>query len=317
MKFPDASRAWQALASDSASLKPLAALRIGLAAILLGQLLVLWEYRDLLLGEFGLVPWVIGDAMTDPLLPKLSHVASWLAPLGIDSRSVVGIVLLAHGAGAAFLLLGYKTRAAALVAWATYLPLKNSGFLFTYGLGALLLIGLFYCIFMPVGRQWSLDRRLASPDAPDPQGSGTGASLSILVLRIHLCIIYGAAGISKAFGEQWWSGDAVWRALSLPQFQQFDPAPILAYPLLLQVAAVGAVIVQVAYPVLVWTRLRALVVVLTELLHLGIAIALGLWLFSAVMIVFNAAAFGETLWKAARSRLGIAALDSPWRPRWR
>src|SRR6185295_5509673 len=105
--------------------------------------------------------------------------------------------------------------------------------------------------------------------------------------------VYAAAGISKSLGMQWWTGDAIWRALSLPQFQQFDPAPLLGFTPLLQAAAIGAVLLQFSYPVLVWTRLRALVVACTELLHLGIAVFLGLWLFSLVMIVFNAGAFGE------------------------
>ncbi|MGE5615608.1 MAG: hypothetical protein ACM3X5_01710, partial [Bacillota bacterium] len=58
--------------------------------------------------------------------------------------------------------------------------------------------------------------------------------------------------------------------------------------------------VQLAYPVLVWTRFRAAVVALVELLHLGIALFLGLWLFSAMMMIFNAAAFGEAMWRALR-----------------
>ena len=66
---------------------------------------------------------------------------------------------------------------------------------------------------------------------------------------------------------------------------------------------VGAVVVQLLYPVLVWTRLRFAIVVATELLHLGIAVFLGLWLFSGIMIVLNAAAFGESLWRTVSERL--------------
>ena len=52
----------------------------------------------------------------------------------------------------------------------------------------------------------------------------------------------------------------------------------------------------------------------TELLHLGIAIFLGLWLFSGIMIVLNAAAFGESLWRTVRDRMPRARpalLDEP------
>jgi len=296
VRFPERARA--ILSSDTARAEPLALFRIGLAAVALLQAMVLWGYRDLLLGEYGLVPWIISEPMTDPLFLKLSHVAALLHPFGIGSDASVSILLLVHAASAVALMLGYRTRPAAIATWLTYLPLKNTGFLFTYGLGSLLLIGLFYCVLMPVGRAWSMDERAGRFRDADPEW----VPLSVIVLRIHLCIVYAAAGVSKAMGEQWWTGDAVWRALSLPQFQQFDPAPFLGFTPVLQGAAVASVLVQLFYPVLVWTRLRALVVFFTELLHFAIAAFLGLWLFSLVMIVFNAGAFGESLWRALFGR---------------
>jgi hypothetical protein len=248
--------------------------------------------------------------MTDPLFFKLSHVAAILAPLGIGADTSVAILLLAHVLAATALLAGFRTRPAAIATWLTYLPLKNTGILFTYGLGSLLLIGLFYCMLMPVGRAWSMDRLAGR----EPRGDAEWVPFSIVVLRLHLCIVYAAAGLSKALGEQWWTGDAVWRALSLPQFQQFDPAPLLAFTPLLQAVAIASVLVQLTYPVLVWTRLRALAVFFTELLHLGIAVSLGLWLFSLVMIVFNAGAFGESLWRALSGRVRMIPPRNSWGP---
>ena len=282
---------------EATSFKPLAILRIGIAAALLVQGIVLWRYRDLLLAEFGPVPWILSDRLLDPLVPRLSYFTAWLAPFGVGSMQVVELFVLLHIAACAFLLLGYRTRWAAIGAWATYLPLRYTGHLYFYGVGGMLLLALFYCLFMPVGREWSIDRWL-SARRNEPAAETFDASLSVVVLRLHVCIIYLAAGLSKAMGEQWWSGDAVWRALSLPRFAQFDLQALSAYPHLFQVMAIGAVTVQLAYPVLVWTRLRAVVVLVTELTHLGIAIFLGLWLFSAVMVVLNIAAFGESVWNA-------------------
>jgi hypothetical protein len=119
-----------------------------------------------------------------------------------------------------------------------------------------------------------------------------------------MCIIYCASAIAKAAGEQWWSGEALWRALSHPQYGTIDPSFLLPYPLLLQAMAIFTILAQFSYPVLVWTRARVWIVAVTELLHLGIAIFLGLWLFSAMMIVLNAAAFGEAVWKAFVARFG-------------
>jgi predicted DCC family thiol-disulfide oxidoreductase YuxK/uncharacterized membrane protein YphA (DoxX/SURF4 family) len=294
------------LVSEATSYKPLALLRIGASAILLIQGILLWDYRELLLGEHGLVPWTLGEAFIDPLMPRLSTVARALAPLGFSAAQALMVVLAVHLLAAAFLLIGWRTRIAAFVAWITHLVLIGTGSAYTYGLGKMLVIALFYCLVMPVGRQWSVDRRrIANLRPPTSDLIGEDATFAIVVLRIHLCIIYAAAGFSKAMGEQWWTGDAVYRALSLPQFSMFDTTGLGAFPLVLQAAAIGSVVVQLLYPVLVWTRARFAIVVAAELLHLGIAFFLGLWLFSAVMMVLNAAAFGQSLWTTVRRRVDV------------
>ena len=294
------------LVSEAASYKPLAILRIGTAAILLVQWAYLWGYRELLLYDNGLVSWHLGKQMMEPLLPHLAMFAALLSPLGLTPQQATMVVLGAHLLAAIGLALGLATRASAFVAWLTHLALIGTSVAYTYGLGKMLVIALFYCMVMPVGREWSLDARRRRV----PAAAGEDASLSVLVLRLHLCIMYAAAGVSKAMGETWWTGDAIWRALSLPHFRQFDPSPLLAWPFVIQAAGLGSIAVQILYPILVWTRLRFAIVMLAELLHLGIAIFLGLWLFSGIMIVLNAAAFGESLWKTIRQRLprGVAAL---------
>jgi predicted DCC family thiol-disulfide oxidoreductase YuxK len=272
-------------------------LRILVGAVLLVQSYVLWKYRSILLDPEGPLPWAISDTWLDPLLPKLSHVVSILGGAGMPAEAAVATVLAVHALASAFFLVGYRTRTSTIVAWATFVVIKNSSFPYMYGVGAMLLIALFYSLFMPVGREWSVDRAL-KPAAVHPPGD---ASYCVLMFRLHLCIIYAASAFSKAVGEQWWSGDAIWRALSLPQFAQFDPQPLLAAPWLLVAGSFVTIVCQLLYPVLVWTRLRVPIVILAELMHLGIAIFLGLWLFSGMMIALNTAAFGQALWRALAS----------------
>ena len=275
-------------------------MRIGLGAILLFQAYILWAYRELLLNATGPVPWELSDSWLDPLLPKLSHLVPPFDALGLGPEAVVAFVLGIHAIAAAFLMVGYRTRASAVFAWATFVMLKDSSPAFMYGVGSMLLIALFYSLFMPVGREWSLDRVLRLT----PVAEGGDASFSVMVLRLHMCIIYGVSAIAKAAGEQWWSGEALWRSLSHPQYGTIDPSFLVPYPLVLQAMAIFTILAQLSYPVLVWTRARVWIVAVTELLHLGIAIFLGLWLFSAMMIVLNAAAFGEAVWKAFVARFG-------------
>jgi len=282
-------------------------MRMIVGAVLLAQAYILWKYRDILLNPEGPLPWSVSDTWTDPLLPRLSDVLPAFAAAGIGPGAAIAIVLAIHAIASAFFMVGYRTRASTLVAWATFVLIKNTGFPYTYGVGAMLLIALFYSLFMPVAREWSVDRAL---EPPRPDESAGDASLCVLMFRLHLCIIYAASSFSKSVGEQWWSGDALWRALSLPQFRQFDPQPLLAFPGLLVAMSIFTIVSQLSYPVLVWTRLRVLIVLVAELMHIGIAIFLGLWLFSLMMVALNTAAWGQALWRAlapAGNRTGPTA----------
>lgn len=280
--------------SEAQSFKPLAALRIGLGAVLLVQAYVLWKYRLVLLNPEGPIPWDLSDSLVDPALPKLSDLLPVFTRMGLGAEALVATVLGVHALAAAFLMLGYRTRPAAIFAWLTFVLLKDTSPAFLYGIGSMLLIALFYSVLMPLGREWSLDGKLLKKLPP----GRADASFYVLVFRVHVCIIYAFSGISKAAGEQWWSGEALWRALSLPQFSQFDPVVLLGFGPILQGLAVATILTQLAYPILVWTRLRVWIVLAAELLHLGIAVFLGLWLFSLTMILLNTAAFGESVWNA-------------------
>jgi predicted DCC family thiol-disulfide oxidoreductase YuxK len=287
-----------ALTSEASSAKPLGAMRILVGFVLLAQAQVLWAYRYTLLNPDGPLPWSMTDKWFDPLAPKISDVLPLLQALGLGAEAGVSLVLGVHALAAAFYLVGYRTRVSTAVAWATFILIRNSSMPFTYGLGGILLIALFYSLFMPVGRAWSVDNVLDTRTTAAP----VDATWSVVVFRIHLCVVYAAAGFAKAMGADWWSGEAMWRALSLPQFRQFDPSPLASFPLLLQVGSIVAIVSQLLYPVLVWTRLRVAIVVLAELMHLAIAAFLGLWLFSLAMIAINTAAFGEAMWRALASR---------------
>ena len=58
-----------------------------------------------------------------------------------------------------YLLLGLRTRVAAVAAWLTHASMNVTGFLSIYGVDEFANIALFYMIWMPVGDEISLDRR--------------------------------------------------------------------------------------------------------------------------------------------------------------
>jgi hypothetical protein len=271
-----------------ASCRPLAIFRIGVAAVLLLQALALMGALLALYGENGLVGWSVSAAMGQPSAPRLSWLAAALAPLSISATACVQGAFLTYVAALAALLIGWQTRVAAVLACLLHLMLVSTAQASIYGVDMFAQIALFYCVCMPVGQALSADAwSRGQTDRPS-----FAARLGLRVLQIHLCIVYLTSGIDKAEGIQWWNGEAIWRGLMRPDLNQFDVTWLAGMPWVAMVLCWGTLVVELGYPVFVWSkRTRVLWVLATIGLHVGIGVAMGLWFFSGIMIVLTGSAF--------------------------
>ncbi|WP_221392559.1 HTTM domain-containing protein [Dyadobacter sp. NIV53] len=271
---------------------PLAVLRIAISVIGLVQLIIISPYLLQLYGNFGFIQWAISESPTDTWLPSLGKLCLLLYPLGVSYKFCVYAVFTIYGLGLCGLLVGWQTRKAAILAWLMHGLTVNSGYFSLYGVDTMLHICLFYAVWMPVGKSFSLDRYL-SKKTVNPSFI---ANLSIRVLQIHLCIIYLDAGISKMQGVQWWNGEAIWRAMMQPQFSVFDISWLAQWPWLAMLICWGTLVIEFGYPFMVWpAKTRTLWVILTLMLHLGIGVFMGLWLFALIMMVLTFSAFGYNI----------------------
>lgn len=277
-----------AFATAPAPARPLAAFRIGVAAVLLIQLVAVAPWALELYGARGLIQRPLIDASLPPDLPRVGWVADALAGRGVADADCVRGLCLAYAAGLACLLVGWRTRAAAAVAWAAHLALRTSGVAAGYGVDEFATIALFYCLWMPVGHALSLDvlaGRVAAGPTP-------GARLALRVLQVHLCIVYLSSGLDKAAGRQWWDGEAIWRALTRPDLGRFDFGWLAEVPWLPRLIGWGTLALEVGYAAFVWpSRTRRPWAYATIGLHLGIAATMGLVSFSALMAVLTGSAF--------------------------
>src|SRR6516225_2020642 len=115
-------------------------------------------------------------------------------------------------------------------------------------------------------------------------------------LQLHLCIIYLNTGLAKAIGPQWWTGEAIWRAVMQPQFAILDHSWLESFPWLAQLAFWVVMVVEVGYALFIWpAKTRRIWLVATIGLHLGIMLNMGLLMFSIMMIAMNLCAFGPDL----------------------
>jgi hypothetical protein len=112
---------------------------------------------------------------------------------------------------------------------------------------------------------------------------------------VHFCIIYFAAGTSKLLGAMWWNGTAIYYTLANWEF-----AP-LRYPAYLdflrwladnrwlwEIVMTGGtwstLALEIGFPLLVWNqRLRPFCVAASIMLHVFIAVFMGLVAFSLLM----------------------------------
>ncbi|MFJ6211999.1 HTTM domain-containing protein [Streptomyces sp. NPDC092296] len=128
---------------------------------------------------------------------------------------------------------------------------------------------------------------------------------AMLVIAVQVCFIYSTAGWYKIQGSRWQDGSALYYPLHL---DYFTPWPWLAGLLAGNMLAVflisyGTVAVQVAFPFTLFNRrVKNVLLAMMMLEHAGIAVALGLPIFSLSMIsadaVFLPTAF--LLWLGGR-----------------
>jgi hypothetical protein len=255
---------------------PLTTLRAGVAVVLLTQALACAPHLDSLFGSTALVRMTVNEAAQPAPVPRLRWLIDAGAAVGLSESWTIRTVYLAYMAALGGLLLGKRARAMALVAWLLHVLLMNAAWLTTYGVDAFAGTALFYCALFPA----------------DDAGPSGGARLGLFVLRCHLCIAYFASGVEKASGEQWWTGEAIWRAAMRPDFAVFDLAWLAAVPWLARALAWSTLVVEIGYPAfMAWKPIRRAWLMQVIGLHLGIALVMGLHGFGALMIVLNVAAW--------------------------
>jgi hypothetical protein len=270
--------------------EPLAALRIGVALVLLAQAaLVAPSFADLFLPG-GIVNGPLREMMQRPGLPHLDTVVAPFAGSGVDETTLGTIAGATYVLALLALLAGLGTRAAALVACLMHLALMTTGAGTNYGADHIAHLFLFYLVFAPSGDALSVDQLLRR----ERRGSSPEARLALRVVQLQLCVVYATGGLGKLTSPGWRDGDVIWRALMTPEYARFgfDFAWLAAHPWLAVAAGWSVLVVEVGYTLMIWSRrTRPIWVGAVVALHLGIAVFMGLVIFGALMIVLTIAAF--------------------------
>ena len=92
-------------------------------------------------------------------------------------------------------------------------------------------------------------------------------------------------------GFNWWNGESIWKAINLPFANNdfnFNFSVLAHHPILLIIIGWTTILIEMLYPIFIWIpKTRKTWLYLTISMHLGIALILNLYIFSAMMIIWN------------------------------
>lgn len=268
-----------------ATAHPLAALRIGLTGCLLIQSYFVAPIIFDLYGENGILQGKLIDFYAGPI-PNINGLLDFGVSKGLTEHFALQAIGLTYLVALVSMFAGFQTRIASVVTFLTHL-LLTQGHTTAYGADTFAHFLLFYLMWLPSGEVWSVDAWRNGPAAPK-----STTRFGLRIVQLHLAIAYCASGIEKSMGPMWWDGEAIWRSLMLPIYNQMPMAWVSEVPWLAKIAGWGTLLIEGAYPLFIfWPRTRKLWVALVVSLHAGIAIFLGLHIFALVMGVLTPALF--------------------------
>jgi hypothetical protein len=246
----------------------------------------------------------LAHRLGNPIFSIWFHVTD---PAGMAAAHVAALVIMV------LFTLGLFTRVTSVLTWIAAVSYIHRTQQILFGMDTMMNILLFYLMIGPSGAALSLDRLRAKKraiqaslarcgkvddatqrflEAPPPS---VMAGFTLRLIQVHCCFIYMAAGLSKLKGPAWWNTNAYWDTLANPEFTLIHfhwyealLREIVTHRVVYSVMAVGAVahtfIVEIGLPFLVWTRSRPFIVILALILHAGIAVFMGLWIFQLLMM---------------------------------
>ena len=222
-------------------------------------------------------------------IPRVGWLIELCTRLGATEQSALTMVWWSLLCAAGLLLAGLFSREAACAALFLHLCAVKSSSGLTYGVDNFTSIGLFYLMIAPLPDRWAADHWWRMVPGKDASWQG----FSRRILQLHLCLIYFFSGLTKCVGLGWWDGTSIWYALIRPPFNLLPPETLISWKSLFPVLSISVCLIETGFALFIWVpRTRVVWLLAIIAMHLGIGLAMGLYLFAFVMIALNLAAFG-------------------------
>ncbi|AEI44114.1 DCC1-like thiol-disulfide oxidoreductase family protein [Paenibacillus mucilaginosus] len=234
---------------------PLAWFRITFSLVLFAEIGQMYAFRHLL---FDPMPYVL-----ESIIPSAPLLWVWLA-------------------ATACLLIGYRTRTAAIVQYALAVIVLGFG-AYTHGRDwqsdSLLLTASLLLVFMPAGRALSVDRllerRARAAAKQEDHGPAPVSYLYTVFLVLTVGFFYLDSAFFKLSSPMYLSGLGVWGPASLAINAFYDVSWLTERPLLVRTLSYTVTIFEALFIFLFWFRPLRLPLILTGIaFHLGVMVTL-------------------------------------------
>ena len=254
----------------------LAFFRIAYSLVLLLEVKQLFTFRSLIFSEVSTPAYQISGLL---LL--------WMLALGL-------------------LLVGWFTRAAAILNYAIGVFIIWQMPAFKYHLDFVMTSVNFLLLFLPVSASLSLDIYFKHRRHHNRQLPNQVSSLYVWVLVIvGVGLVYLDSAVNKLSSPMWLSGLGFWLPSSLPQNAQTNLSWLLNQEILVRFIGYGILAFEMLFLFLIWFRpLRWLLLAIGILLHLGIGIAYPIPNFALLMLALYIPLLPDGVWQKLRQAWG-------------
>lgn len=223
-KLDSQSSAW--LAPFRLDLRSLALGRVFLGLVLLWDLTLSFFWRHRYYDELGVLPRAEFAGLT-------GLESTWSPYFLLSETGFTTFLLLLTIVCAGLFTIGWRTRVVTPAMWFLMLSLHERNPWILIGGDSWLRATLFWLIFLPCARYYSLDAREQSEDEESPTTIASAASLGLVV---QVVFIYLWAGIAKS-GEGYRDGTSLYYLLSGSEFGQPRARWLLYFPSVLRTAS--------------------------------------------------------------------------------
>lgn len=252
--------------------------RVSIGLLVLVHFLSYWSDFDLLYGKKSIIPIELNKAYEEVNFISTTQIIDFLELFFNYTQSIL-VIKATYIIFCLFIILGFKSRIFAILLLLLQISIIKSSILFCYGADYFESISLFYILLFPSNIK----------DISSSQISGKDFTIYKRILQYHLSIAYFFSGLDKIMGFNWWNGEAIWKAVNLPNFTNYvELKNITDNPYLYIFLGWFTIIVELFYPIFInLNKTRKTWLFLTIGMHIGIIILFNLYFFATIMIIWN------------------------------